>query len=190
MRHDPSVVTSARSLQVGDMTAGTSNPAELSTLGHHTWVRPRTPCPTPKGVQQQVPGQDGRIKQSYCPNHQQFENQGHPEPVIVHWWWTILHRTIHPHICSFHFIPILHLSPSSSPLRKTVKSFFFFNFFFLPLFRNLQINGPKNKWLLKRGWEEERKGERVLEERGCFLGTREPDQGRWSENQFNSWDCD
>lgn len=50
--------------------------------------------------------------------------------------------------------------------------------------RNLQINSPKNKWLLKEGWE---KG-RIRGKRLPFGNQRT--QGRWSENQFNSWDCD
>lgn len=43
----------------------------------------------------------------------------------------------------------------------------------MPEIRNLQINGPKNKWLLKEGWETGRRGERESEARSCPLETRE-----------------
>lgn len=159
------------------MIPGTSIPTGLSTLGLSfitlgSEQRPHDPFL--KKANSRYMGEIRRIRQSYCSSHQQFVNQGHPEPLMIYWQLMILHRTILPQIGSF-----LLFHPHSSYLPRLITTlqsneFSYFTFIFYTFeFWNLQINGPKNKWLLKGGLEKERKKEKKLEARGCPLGTGE-----------------
>lgn len=146
------------------MIPGTSIPTGLSTLGLSFitlgWEQ-RPHVPFLKTANSRYVDEIRRIRQSYCSSHQQFVNQGHPEPLMIYWQLMILNRTILPQIGSF-----LLFHPHSSCLPRLITTlqsneFSFFTFIFYTFeFWNLQINCPKNKWLLKGGLEKERRGER------------------------------
>lgn len=142
MRRGPGVVTSARSPQVDDCRHKQPYRAQCpGSSTHHIWVRPRTLCPTPKGVQQQITGQDWKNKALLLPQSSAiwFENQGHPEPMMIYWWWMILHTIIYPHICSillFHS-QSLSLPKLTTTLQNSEYFVIFLHIFFMPLFRNL-----------------------------------------------------
>jgi len=120
------------------MTPGTSNPTWVSTPGP-ALVMPgsdqRPQVSFPKMANSRYQDKIRRIRQSYCPSHQQFVNQEYPETVMIYWQLIILHRTILPQICSF---LLFHLHSSCLPrlttsLQSNEEFSFFLHLFFMPL---------------------------------------------------------